>query len=1302
MNIREKKGDPRGVLGSAHGTLWINACRRGRLLCLILAMMAFLIVVPICTAAPLSFATLELNESYSSRNMTVSTIETIDLMDLSLTRVTLHSTAGDGTDMKNLTLPSFRNIRRVFTNDTATWSGNILTVADTDTTVSGSEMDHYTLFIEPYLPVFEFQVPDVQGDLVIVKANSSVRPLSITSLFESADLSYFLHSRGILGHQNVPNKTYILGWNIPQDFDKDDFGFTLLHNEVSLSPSFILSSIFAQMVSDPVNGLPPTTGEYHANAFRYDPGDSSLIIYAAWPVLILDGDNTLVLTGMSQPYIYNKRSADNLLLTFNNPSPVSNLSYILVKENETYDAQVNVNMTALEESGGAVSIDLILSGNPLLSILRDTGLGTEDLKKVVSYSIHAIDNTTPPHSTHFSKINITPGYGTSGYALYSSQVTIPHADLHDLLSGNFSIYALGADRNNTVIALDRDSILIGSSPLADFNASITHGEAPLPVQFTDISSDDAPTEWAWDFGDGTLNGTEKDPEHTYINPGLYTVTLTATNRFGSGTEQKVQYINVTTPAAPVADFSGSPTSGPAPLTVAFTDNSTGNITSRSWNFGDSGNSSLVDPSHTYTTAGTYTVNLTVTGPGGSDTESKTDYITVTPPVPPVAAFSGSPTSGYRPLFVQFTDQSTNNPTSWEWEYRMGSGSWTIFSDDAQNPSHTFTTVGQYSIRLTATNEAGSDTATASNYITVTEPPIQAGFTANPTAGFVPLFVQFTDASTGTITTRSWNFGDGGTSSAVNPSHTYTETGTYTVSLTVTGPAGTDSEVKPGYITVYSVPPAPVAQFTSNVTTGISPLSVQFTDLSSGSPFEWNWSFGDGTYSLERHPVHVYANPRNYTVSLRVRGLGGFDTETKPWFIHVLPNPPVANFSANVTSGDAPLSVQFTDLSTNNPTAWSWQFGDGAISSERNPVHVYHYAGNYTVSLTASSSQGSDTRVRAGYINVSGMTPPPPGLKADFVGAPTSGFVPLTVVFADTSTGDPVSWNWSFGDGSTSSAQNPTHIYNTLGGFTVSLTVSNGTAEDTMTKSTYIIVSKRGGSGGGGGGGGGGGTFIITPTPTANVTVTTTTAIPAGGGTLPLGPDNRTTQPVTIGSYDGVATISIGAGVLVTCDNGTIVRDIGISPVEEGSLPDLPGEPVYMGYAYHITPDCAQFVPAVTMTFMFTPEQWSALSSRDLVLMWYDPVKGGWTALPTSIDQAGRSVITGISDGGIYGLFARSPVTTPVQTEVPVTTPQQEMPGLPWTWILAGGVAVVAVGGAAYYLLKKRSTEGEPPGGDELS
>jgi hypothetical protein len=190
--------------------------------------------------------------------------------------------------------------------------------------------------------------------------------------------------------------------------------------------------------------------------------------------------------------------------------------------------------------------------------------------------------------------------------------------------------------------------------------------------------------------------------------------------------------------------------------------------------------------------------------------------------------------------------------------------------------------------------------------------------------------------------------------------------------------------------------------------------------------------------------------------------------------------------------------------------------------------------------------------------------------------------------------------------------------------------------------------------------------------------------------------------VTIGSYDGVATISIGSGVLVLCDDGTPIRDLSIAPVSEKDLLNLPGEPVYMGYAYTITPECTSFDPAVVMTFSFTPEQWSALAGRDLVMMWYDPAKGGWVSLPTSVDQAGRAVITGISEGGVYGLFAKSPVTTPVQTEVPETTPSPPGPELPWTWILVGGVAVAAIGGGAYYFLKKRSDEGEPPGGDELS
>lgn len=171
----------------------------------------------------------------------------------------------------------------------------------------------------------------------------------------------------------------------------------------------------------------------------------------------------------------------------------------------------------------------------------------------------------------------------------------------------------------------------------------------------------------------------------------------------------------------VAQFSGSPLSGSAPLTVAFNSGaSTGIITGYAWDFNNDGivDSNLQNPSYKYAAAGTYTVKLTVTGPGGSDDEVKTNYITVR--APPVAAFIGTPTSGNVPLNVMFTDKSTNTPASWKWEYKKGSGTWTQFAT-VQNPSYKFSVTGSYSIRLTATNAAGSNTATKTNYITVTAP-----------------------------------------------------------------------------------------------------------------------------------------------------------------------------------------------------------------------------------------------------------------------------------------------------------------------------------------------------------------------------------------------------------------------------------------------------------------------------------------------------------------------------------------------------------------------------------------------------
>jgi PKD repeat protein len=166
-------------------------------------------------------------------------------------------------------------------------------------------------------------------------------------------------------------------------------------------------------------------------------------------------------------------------------------------------------------------------------------------------------------------------------------------------------------------------------PVAQFVGSPTSGCAPLAVQFTDQSTG-SPTSWAWDFGDGGTS-TLQNPSHTYAGTGSFTVTLTAMNAQGSDSEVKSSYITVSSGSVPVAGFVGSPLTGQAPLTVVFTDQSTNTPTSWSWTFGDGGTSTAQNPSHAYATAGTYTAALTAANACGSNTNTKTGYITVTAP-----------------------------------------------------------------------------------------------------------------------------------------------------------------------------------------------------------------------------------------------------------------------------------------------------------------------------------------------------------------------------------------------------------------------------------------------------------------------------------------------------------------------------------------------------------------------------------------------------------------------------------------------------------------------------------------------
>lgn len=330
----------------------------------------------------------------------------------------------------------------------------------------------------------------------------------------------------------------------------------------------------------------------------------------------------------------------------------------------------------------------------------------------------------------------------------------------------------------------------------------------------------------------------------------------------------------------------------------------------------------------------------------------------------------------------------------------------------------------------------------------------ADFAAPLTEGASPLEVHFRDLSTGVTTSWHWDFGDGTTSSAQNPVHTYTQSGRYSVSLTVGNGLGVDVVAKVDYVLVDVIPP--IADLEADVTGGLSPLTVQFSDTSAGGPPDtWLWDFGDGTTSSLSSPSHVYTTSGIYDVSLTVSNAYGQDTRVRQGLVAVDWIPPQAGFSATPTAGNSPLVVQFSDESVAGvASSWSWSFGDGVGSSSQYPSHTYSAAGTYTVSLTASNSWGSDQLTRFGYITVG----PGPSMIADFEGTPTTGPAPLTVQFTDLTIGPAVAWTWEFDDGTTSIEQNPQHTFSLPGTYNIGLQVDDaGGADSTIEKRAYIVV-----------------------------------------------------------------------------------------------------------------------------------------------------------------------------------------------------------------------------------------------------
>ncbi len=235
--------------------------------------------------------------------------------------------------------------------------------------------------------------------------------------------------------------------------------------------------------------------------------------------------------------------------------------------------------------------------------------------------------------------------------------------------------------------------------------------------------------------------------------------------------------------------------------------------------------------------------------------------------------------------------------AWDWDFGDGA------TATNKSPNHTYTAQGSYTVTLTATSPAGGQgTTIVENLIVVLPDPPEAEFVADVTSGNPPLTVQFTDLSTGVANAWFWTFGDGQNSTLQNPSHDFTFAGSFNVSLLTSGPGGADSETKTDYIVLVDSPPT--CDFAADVTTGTVPQTVYFTELATGVISSYDWDFGDGGTSTAQTPSHVYTTGGTFTVSLVVAGPGGSASETKVDYIVLTNTPPVAEFSADVTSGDA--------------------------------------------------------------------------------------------------------------------------------------------------------------------------------------------------------------------------------------------------------------------------------------------------------------------------------------------------------------------------------------------------------------
>lgn len=509
-----------------------------------------------------------------------------------------------------------------------------------------------------------------------------------------------------------------------------------------------------------------------------------------------------------------------------------------------------------------------------------------------------------------------------------------------------------------------------TAPSARFTADPTSGRAPLTVRFRDQSPGN-PTRWEWTFGDGGTSSGQ-NPVYIYNTPGTYTASLRVSNLAGSDSRSiKITVTEMPSPR-PLSPGIGylltptpTPSPTPTPQPTPTVRPAMGSLVTPTPTPFQPGIGALPTPTKTPAPGIAYVNPDLIPNAPEDFSDIEIPEYNVDPELlkktKPSADFSYVQGQGSNLMAVRFYDKSTGNPDTWEWDFGDGKTS------REQNPVHIYPMGGEYQVFLDASNELGKNQKYQEIYVTDKAYQPEAKFDAVPEAGPAPLTVQFIDLSAYGPTKYLWAFGDGTRSDLENPVHTYDKEGTYYVSLDVSFILGKDletgkpSEASSSYIREITVTGPVKASFTADPVEGPAPLKVQFTDTSIGNPTEWNWDFGDGKMSNERNPSHTYSvhNTKGYPVTLTIKAVGVTDT-SKTLIKTVASSRPQALFIVSCVPDTPTIGCYFEDRSTNSPTSWLWEFGDGTKSFDQYPIHRYSKEGNYTVTLTAGNPAGIGT------------------------------------------------------------------------------------------------------------------------------------------------------------------------------------------------------------------------------------------------------------------------------------------------------------------------------------------------------